>query len=245
MNLLTARAPRAVGLPDTRFFAALQGRAGVSDTGSAVRTIDPGRDRWRAGTRGVRLALVFGWLLSLVLAGCSQFNASSRPPPDKGAPRVQLSIGYSLLYQEADGIPKLNWLLMFKSKSQDMAKVTSDLLAYYRQLAATMQSLSKRYPAVRLDVTPMSEIESAERKAIGADMAKDFAPVAGKSGVDFEREVLLMFFNTLNEQRHLVGVMLNLETVPELRKFLQNTRSQLDERYTTVEALLNRRYFTH
>ncbi len=54
-----------------------------------------------------------------------------------------------------------------------------------------------------------------------------------------------MFYNTLNEQRHLTGVMVGLETDPALKKFLETTKAQLEERYAKVGALLNRRYFTH
>jgi hypothetical protein len=97
---------------------------------------------------------------------------------------------------------------------------------------------------MRIDVVAMSEIEADERKAIGTDLAKDFAPIIGKTGVEFEREALLMFYNTLNEQRHLTGVMAKLETAPALRKFLDTTKAQLEERYAKVGALLNRRYFT-
>jgi hypothetical protein len=98
---------------------------------------------------------------------------------------------------------------------------------------------------MRIDVAAMSEIEGAERKAIGTDLAKDFAPLTGKTGVAFEREALLMFYNSLNEQRHLTGVMIALETDPALRKFLETTKAELDARYERVGALLNRRYFTH
>jgi hypothetical protein len=98
---------------------------------------------------------------------------------------------------------------------------------------------------MRIDVAAMSEIEADERKAIGADLARDLAPLVGKTGVAFEREALLMFYNTLNEQRHLVGVMVQLETNPTLRKFLQTTKAQLEAHYAKVGALLNRRYFTH
>jgi hypothetical protein len=97
---------------------------------------------------------------------------------------------------------------------------------------------------MHIDVAAMSEIEGDERKAIGADFAKDFAPLIGKTGVEFEREVLLMFYDTLNEQRHLAGVMVELETDAALRKFLETTKAQLDSRYAKVGALLNRRYFT-
>src|ERR1700678_1042771 len=156
--------------------------------------------------------------LLLTLAACSQLSDKSKPAPDKNVPRAQLFIGYSLLYQEADGIPKLKWILMFKDKPEEMGRVTNDLVSYYQQLADTMQSLSKQYPAMRIDVAPMSQIEGEERKAIGEDTAKDFAPLIGKTGVEFEREALLMFYNTLNEQRHLTRVMEGLETDPALRQ---------------------------
>ena len=182
--------------------------------------------------------------LLLTLAACSQLSDTRKPPPDKNAARAQLSIGYSLLYQEADGIPKLKWIFMFKHKPEEMGQVTNDLVSYYQQLADTMQRLSKQYPAMRIDVAAMSEIEGDERKAIGADLAKDFAPLIGKTGIEFEREALLMFYNTLNEQRHLTGVMVGLEIDAALRKFLETTKAQLDAQYAKVGALLNRRYFT-
>jgi hypothetical protein len=183
-------------------------------------------------------------VLLLTLVACSQLSHTRKPTPDKNAPRAQLSIGYSLLYQEVDGIPKLKWIFMFKDKPEEMGRVTNDLVSYYQQLADTMQRLSRQYPAMRIDVAAMSEIEGDERKAIGADLAKDFAPLIGKTGVEFEREALLMFYNALNEQRHLTGVMVGLETDPALRKFLETTKAQLEARYAKVGALLNRRYFT-
>jgi hypothetical protein len=182
--------------------------------------------------------------LLLSVAACSHFSDTKKPTPDKNGPRAQLSIGYSLLYQEADGIPKLKWILMFKDKPEEMGRLTHELVSYYEHLADTMRKLSKKYPAMRIDVTAMSEIEGNERKAIGADLAKDLAPLVGKSGVKFEREALLMFYNSLNEQRHLTGVMVGLETDPALKKFLVTTNEQLEALYAKVGALLNQRYFT-
>ncbi len=183
--------------------------------------------------------------LLLTLVACSSLCDTRKPTPEKNAPRAQLSIGYSLLYQEADGIPKLKWLLMFKDKPEEMGRLTHELVSYYQQLADTMRKLSKQYPAMRIDVTAMSTIESDERKAIGEDLAKDLAPLIGKNGVAFEREALLMFYNSLNEQRHLTGVMVGLETEPVLKQFLETTKTQLEAHYAQVGALLNRRYFTH
>src|SRR5450755_2978064 len=196
-----------------------------------------------ASRRSTLIRLVATALL-LTVAACSQLSDTRKPAPDKKAPRAQLSIGYSLLYQEADGIPKLKWIFMFKEKPEEMGRLTNDLVSYYQQLADTLQRLSKQYPAMRIDVTAMSEIEGDERKAIGEDLVKDFAPLVGKTGVKFEREALLMFYNALNEQRHLTGVMVGLETDPGLKKFLETTKGQLEERYAKVGALLDRRYFT-
>jgi len=190
------------------------------------------------------LVRVVAGALLLALAACSQLSHTRPASLEKNAPRAQLSIGYSLLYQEAAGIPKLKWLLMFKDKPEEMAGMIKDLVSYYQQLADTMQRLSKQYPALRIDVTPMSEIESKTRKAIGEDQAKDFAPLVGKTGVEFEREALLLFYNALNEQRHLTGVMVGLEPDPGLKKFLETTTAQLETRYARVGTLLNQRYFT-
>jgi hypothetical protein len=191
------------------------------------------------------LVRVIATALLLTVAAASRSNDIPQPTSDEQAARKQLSIGYSLLYQEADGIPKLKWILMFKHEpDEDMGQITSDLISYYRQLADTMKKLSKQYPAMRIDVAPMSEIEGDTRKAIGEDLAKDLAPLVGKSGVKFEREALLTFYDSLNEQRHLTGVMLRLEMNPGLRIFLEKTKAQLEEHYTQVGALLNRRYFT-
>ena len=201
-----------------------------------IETLDPAR-------RSTRIRVV-AMALSLILTACSHLSNARKPAPDKSTPRAQLSIGYSMLYREADGIPKLNWIFIFKEKPEEMARITNDLVGYYQQLADTLQRLSKQYPAMRIDVPAMSQIEAAERKAIGEDLAKDFAPLVGKTGVKFEREALLMFYNTLNEQRHLTGVMAGLETDPGLKKFLEATHAQLEERYARVGTLLDRRYFT-
>jgi hypothetical protein len=194
------------------------------------------------------LPRVIATALLAALAACSHLSDKKSTPeksiPDKNAQRAQLSIGYTLLYQEADGIPKLKWLLMFKDKPEEMARITNDLISYYQQLAETMLRLSKQFPAMRIDVTAMSEIEAETRKAIGTDLAKDLAPLAGKTGVKFEREALLTFYDSLNEQTHLTGVMIDRETDPGLRKFLETTNAQLQERRAKVGALLERRYFT-
>jgi hypothetical protein len=94
-------------------------------------------------TRLAAIALVLG------LTASAPLLATAQSAPEKSDARAQLSIGYTLLYQEAVGIPKLKWLLDFKDKTSEMGQLTHDLLGYYQQLADNMQKLSKQYPAMR------------------------------------------------------------------------------------------------
>ncbi len=160
-----------------------------------------------------------------------------------GKVRAELNIGYSLLYQQADGIPKMKWLLMFKSKHDDLARTTTGMMDYYQQLAQSLEKVAAQNPAVHLDATTMPELLAETRKAIGIDMAKDFAPLVGSTGLAFERELLLMFYNALDEQRHLVGVMIEREPEPGLLSFLRQTKEQLESRRGKLRELLDRRYF--
>jgi hypothetical protein len=181
----------------------------------------------------------------LCVALATGYEARATAPQASESIRATLSEGYSLLYQEADGIPKLDWLLKLKDKPEALARILDPLVNYYRQLAADLERLSKQYPALRIDAKPMSDIEAETRKAIGSDLAKDIAPLVGKSGVPLEREVLLTFYESLNEQRHLVRVMADRETDSGLKQFLTTTETQLDTWHAKVATALNRCCFTH
>jgi hypothetical protein len=139
----------------------------------------------------------------------------------------------------------MNLVLLFKEKSAEANKMVDNTMTFYRNLAVSLEHLVEQYPGVRIDLAPMSEIEGDTRKAIGLDQLKDFAPLFGKSGIGFERELLLMFYNALDEQRHLVGVMIERETDPDLKTYLNKTEDQLDAQRRKIGSLLDRKYFTH
>jgi len=194
-------------------------------------------------------------LIAILLVACGQPSSPAAnakdPPASKSATptarspvREQLDIGYSLLYQEANGIPKMSIVLALKDKSAEAGAMIDATMALYRTLATSLEALAAQNPQVRIDVAPMSEIEGDTRKAIGLDQIKDFAPLVGKSGTAFERELLLMFYNALDEQRHLVGVMLERETDPPLKDYLRKTKDQLETQHGKIEKLLERSYFS-
>jgi len=179
----------------------------------------------------------------LLVAGCKDVGKSRPSTAINDNTRTELNVGYSLLYQQANGIPKMDWILTFKDKPEVVEQTVNLLTDHYQQLSRALEDIAAKFPAVRLDADTMPELLADTRKAIGLDMAKDFAPLAGKSGPRFERELLLMYQNALEEQRHLVGVMIERETEPGLLGFLKKTKAQLEERHSGVRQLLDRHYF--
>jgi len=182
-------------------------------------------------------------IVTALLLGCGKPAEPKPAAADPGKVRAELNVGYSLLYQQADGIPKMKWILMFKDKGDELDQTSSGMMEYYKQLAQSMEQVAAKNPALRLDAVTMPDILVDTRKAIGVDMAKDFAPLVGNTGQAFERELVLMFYNALDEQRHLVGVMIEREPEPGLKSFLEKTKTQLEGKRSKLEELLNRRYF--
>ena len=80
-------------------------------------------ERSHSASQGMPICFIASAML-LTLAGCSPSHQLREPDTDHPVPRAELSIGYSLLYQEAKGIPTLHWLLMFKSESAEMCRAS-------------------------------------------------------------------------------------------------------------------------
>jgi hypothetical protein len=105
----------------------------------------------------------------LTLAACSQWCDTRKPTPDKNAPRAQLSIGYSLLYQEADACS----LLSVHCDTSDQIKRAKELLKSSGALdiAATSESAA----AGAVDEKDRSEpsLPSGSRYASGGGNTTD------------------------------------------------------------------------
>jgi hypothetical protein len=99
------------------------------------------------------------------------------------------------------------------------------------------------FGSLRADLDPLPEMEKRKRKAVGATRAKEFAPVVGKGGREYERTVLLSFANGLNHERHLCKVMAEAETDAGLKKFLLGTEAKYDALYEAAMKLLQKEHF--
>ena len=194
-----------------------------------------------------RSGLLLTILLVTVTAGCAHV-AEPRDKTETKAPKLSkerqvLSEGYSLMYQDARTLDASDLILLVKAESDAMKKVVTSVADMGQQLAKDLERIAKTYPGVRIDLDPLPEMEKRKRKAVGVTRAKEFAPVIGKGGREYERTVLLSFANGLNHERHLCKVMAEVEKDASLKKFLLETETKYDALYGAVIKLLEKEYF--
>ena len=192
-----------------------------------------------------------GLLLALLLAGLGAGCAHVAEPRDKTATKAPklsperqvLSEGYSILYQDARKFDAADLVLLVKAESESMNKLVTSVGEVGAQLAKDLERIAKDYPGVRIDLDPLPEMEKRKRRAVALTRAKEFAPVVGKGGREYERTVLMSFANGLNHERHLCRVMAEAETDASLKKFLLDTGKKYDAQYEAAMNLLEKEYF--
>ena len=192
-----------------------------------------------------------GLLLALLLAGLGAGCAHVAEPRDKTATKAPklsperqvLSEGYSILYQDARKFDAADLVLLVKAESEAMNKLVTSVGEVGAQLAKDLERIAKDYPGVRIDLDPLPEMEKRKRRAVALTRAKEFAPVVGKGGREYERTVLMSFANGLNHERHLCRVMAEAETDASLKKFLLDTGKKYDAQYEAAMNLLEKEYF--
>lgn len=192
-----------------------------------------------------RRALVI--FLASLAASCAHVEKPREQSADKAPTlskqRQMLSEGYSILYHDAGNLDLSELILYVKAESDAMKQVVTAIAEMGGQLKKDLERIAKDYPGVRIDLDPLPEMEKRKRAAVGKDRAKEFAPVVGKGGREYERTVLLSFANGLNHERHLCQVMAEAEPDAGLKKFLLETEKKYDGLYDRVTALLEKEYF--
>ncbi len=154
-----------------------------------------------------------------------------------------LSEGYSLLYDEASDLGASDLILLVKAESEPMHVFVKAASEAGDDIKKDLERIARDYPGVRIDLDPLPEMEKRKRAAISKDRARYFAPVVGHGGREYERTVLLAFWNGLNHERHLCEVMAEAEPDASLKKFLLDTEKRYDGLYDRVNELLDKEYF--
>jgi hypothetical protein len=181
--------------------------------------------------------------LALFAAGCDKAAADRDQASALGAQRLMLNQGYSLLYTDASNIGLVDLVLYVKSDPKKFDKIITEISTYGSELKKHLERIARDYPAVRLDLKPLPEMEMRKRSAITRERERYFAPVIGHGGREYERTMLIAMSNGLNHERHLCQVMAAEEPEPGLKYFLLESEHRYDALYALVTNELNREYF--
>ena len=194
-----------------------------------------------------RSVLLLTILITSLTAGCAHVeeprDKTATKAPKLSKERQVLAEGYSMLYQDARKLDASDLILLVKAESDSMKKLVSSVSEMGEKLTKDLERVAKDYPGVRIDLDPLPEMEKRKRTAVGVTRAKEFAPVVGKGGREYERTVLLSFANGLNHERHLCKVMAEAEPDATLKKFLLDTGKRYDGLLERVTKLLEAEYF--
>jgi len=196
-----------------------------------------------------RSVLLLTILITSLTAGCAHVeeprDKTATKAPKLSKERQVLAEGYSMLYQDARKLDASDLILLVKAESDSMKKLVSSVSEMGEKLTKDLERVAKDYPGVRIDLDPLPEMEKRKRTAVGVTRAKEFAPVVGKGGREYERTVLLSFANGLNHERHLCKVMAEAEPDATLKKFLLDTETKYDALYKAAMTLLEKEYFVN
>ena len=194
-----------------------------------------------------RSGLLFTFLVASLTTGCAHVaeprDKTATKAPKLSKERQVLSEGYSILYQDAQKFEASDLILLVKAESDAMKKLVNSAAAMGDEMTTDLERIAKDYPGVRIDLDPLPEMEKRKRVAVGLTRAKEFAPIVGKGGREYERTVLLSFANGLNHERHLCKVMAEAEADAGLKKFLLDTGKKYDALYEDAMTLLEKVYF--
>lgn len=182
----------------------------------------------------------FLWLLLALPLTASAADAGK----DKDAQQRRiLNEGYSILYRDARTLSAVKYLLWIKLESDDFDAVVTEVSEFGTRLHSDLADLPSRYPAVKVDLDPLPEMEKRKRIATGWDKFKSVAPLTGADGRKWERIVLNSMTNGINQERHLAAEIAKDETDPGLKQFALKTQAEMDRLYEKCEALMERDYF--
>lgn len=200
---------------------------------------------------------VFTLTFSCLAAGCAGLGANSETaratapehesaaekPLNLSQQRLLLSEGYSILYDDASNLDLVGLILYAKAESDAVDDLVTSLDDFGGKLKLDLERIARDYPGVRIDLDPLPEMEKRKRSAITTARAKYFAPLIGRSGREYERTVLLSFFNGVNHERYLCQVMAEEEPDAGLKRFLLDTEKGYSALYDRIQALLESEYF--
>lgn len=168
---------------------------------------------------------------------------AGRPGSAQAIENRVLSEGYSQLYDTVRGLGYIDTGLAFKKTSRPTRAIIGDVSAYSNGLKDRLERLEAEYPSLTIHDNGLPLAEIRKREGERWDRVKAMAPIAGATGDDFERSLLLSETAVLNHTRFLAKALADLEKNPQRKEFAIGVQQKFDGYYARVLGLLDRKYF--
>jgi hypothetical protein len=179
--------------------------------------------------------------LPLALTAC--LAATPALAGDKALSQRELNYGYASLYDSARGLRHSDKIFLVKFESEACQAVVKDLSDAMGRIAKNLEALDRDDAALRLDDDGMPELETRKRDAVTRDRLMSFKPVNGRTGMNFERTLLLSESGALNQLQFLISELDAADPDPRRSAVLKEAHAEVVRLYGRVVNLLNREYF--
>lgn len=192
-------------------------------------------------------------VVSLALTGCALVDAKegeaqeseqvqAKPAQKQTELQQELARGYALLFELVSSLQHADELFMVKVESDDVQAVTDDVAQAMTETIERLEAMAST-SSFDLEDTGTPRFAQETREAMARSRIKSFAPFVGKTGVEFERTLLLTQSGGLNQMRHLTEVLADVETDSDRKRILADADERFDTLYGRVSELLNAQYY--
>ena len=164
---------------------------------------------------------------------------------ERGARDVhrELNYEYAKLYKAVSGLRLLDEVLLIKFESDETEALCRQIAAFGSRAKGELDDLKKADPRISFDDDGRTELSREVSKRQQKERLKDYAPVTGASGRDFERMLLMGQATILYQLRFRTEVMAEAETSAARAKYLRRMHGELNQLYARTARLLDKRYF--
>ncbi len=190
---------------------------------------------------GVKLFLLAPMLA--IFSGCASIqpakSESNLSLKESLTATNQQSEGYALLFALVSKEKNVSKLLIIKKDSPPLKAIIQKVARETKQIAGELATLARQNPPLNLKFTRLPLIEQKTRELIEKETAKTLLRAKEEP---FEFRLLQSQIEGLNYGAHLAEALLETETHPARRDFLQRTQRTLTGLREAIYQMLLDRY---
>jgi hypothetical protein len=148
-----------------------------------------------------------------------------------------------MLYNKAKEMAEIHNVLRVKVQTKAVGNLIDDLSQYGGKLKKQLKEMTKNYPSLSVQHTGLPVVEAKKRTAVSHYFLKQMAPLAGRTGKDFDRTILNTQREELNQARFYAQVLENEERNKDRKHMLKDIKQHLDQLHKRIENLLEHNYY--